>query len=122
MKRFSKFAAALAVVPVLIVSASALAASPGQLAGGDNFVVKNLTQGTSYKNTLNPTCNDTLQYSMQLSNTQFGALGNVTLRVTLPSSGGVTTANATTDLGGTSGTSDAVTVNLGSNQTQSLIS
>jgi hypothetical protein len=120
MIRFSKLAAALAVAPVLAVSGLASAGSPGQLAGGDNYLVKNITQKGSYANTISATCNDEVQYSMQLSNTQFGGLNNVTLKATLPSAGGVSTATATTDLGGTSGTSDTVTVNLGSNQTQSL--
>jgi hypothetical protein len=120
MIRFSKLAAALAVVPVLAVSGLAAAGSPGQLAGGDNYLVKNITQKGSYANTISATCNDEIQYSMQLSNTQFGGLNNVTLNATLPSSGGVSTATATTDLGGTSGTSDTVTVNLGSGQTQGL--
>jgi hypothetical protein len=39
----------------------------------------------------------------------------------LPSNGGVSTAVATTDLGGASGTSDTATVNLGSGQTQSYV-
>jgi len=121
MIRFSKLAAALAVVPVLAVSGNALAGSPGQLAGGDNYLVRNLTQNGSYANTISTNCNDEIVYSMQLSNTQFGALNNVTLKATLPSNGGVSTATATTDLGGTSGTSDTVTVNLGANQTQSLV-
>jgi hypothetical protein len=120
MIRFSKIAAALAVVPVLAVSGSAFAGSPGQLAGGDNYLVKNLTQKGAYANTISATCNDEVQYSMQLSNTQFGGLNNVILKATLPSAGGVSTATATTDLGGTSGTSDTVTVSLGSGQTQSL--
>jgi hypothetical protein len=121
MNRFSKIAAALAAVPVLAVSGFAVAGSPGQLAGGDNYKVKNLTQNGSYSNTINANCNDEVQYSMQLSNTQFGALNNVTLKTSLPSNGGVSAATATTDLGGTSGTSDTVTVNLGSGQTQALV-
>lgn len=120
MSKVSKIVAGLAVVPVLAISGSALAGSPGQLAGGDNYQVKNLTQKGSYANTISATCNDEIQYSMQLSNTQFGALKNVTLKATLPSNGGVSTATATTDLGGNSGTSDSVTVNLGANQTQTI--
>src|ERR1700692_4286036 len=99
MIRFSKLAAALAVLPILAVSGSALAGSPGQLAGGDNYLVKNLTQGGSYANTISATCNDEVQYSMQLSNTQFGGLNNVILKATLPSNGGTSTATATPDLG-----------------------
>jgi hypothetical protein len=120
MSKVSKIVASAAVVPVLAISGSALAGSPGQLAGGDNYQVKNLTQKGSYSNTISATCNDEIEYSMQLSNTQFGSLKNVTLKATLPSEGGVSTATATTDLGGNSGTSDKVTVNLGSNQKQTL--
>jgi hypothetical protein len=120
MSKVSKIVAGLALVPVLAISSPAFAGSPGQLAGGDNYQVKNLTQKGSYANTISATCNDEIQYSMQLSNTQFGSLKNVTLKATLPSNGGVSTATATTDLGGNSGTSDTVTVNLGSNQTQTI--
>jgi hypothetical protein len=120
MNRFSKLAAALAVATVLAVSGIAHASSPGQLGGGDNYMVKNITQKGAYANTISASCNDEIQYSMELTNTQFGGLNNVTLKANLPSNGGVSTATATTDLGGTSGTSDTVTVNLGSGQTQSL--
>jgi hypothetical protein len=120
MSKVSKIVAGLAIVPVLAISGTAIAGSPGQLAGGDNYQVKNLTQKGSYANTISATCNDEVEYSMQLSNTQFGSLKNVTLKATLPSNGGVSTATATTDLGGNSGTSDTVTVNLGSNQTQTI--
>ncbi|HET7060025.1 MAG TPA: hypothetical protein VFH99_01755 [Candidatus Saccharimonadales bacterium] len=120
MSKISKIVAGLAVVPVLAISGTALAGSPGQLAGGDNYQVKNLTQKGSYANTISATCNDEIEYSMELSNVQFGSLKNVTLKATLPSDGGASTATATTDLGGNSGTSDSVTVNLGSNQTQTL--
>lgn len=120
MSKISKLAAGLAAIPVLALSGSALAGSPGQLAGGDNYVVKNLTQNGAYSNNISATCNDEIQYSMQLSNTQFGALNNVTLKATLPSNGGVSTATATTDLGGVSGTSDTATVNLTSGATQAL--
>ena len=106
---------------LLAISGSAFAGSPGQLAGGDNYVVKNLTKQGSYSNSVTASCNDELQYSMQLSNTHFGALNNVILTATLPANGGTSTATATTDLGGLSGTSDTVSVTLPSGATQSLI-
>jgi hypothetical protein len=122
MSRFSKLAAALAVVPVLAISGTALAGSLGQLAGGPGntlYQVKNLTQKGAFASSISGTaCNDELRYSMELSNTEFGSLTNVTLKATLPSSGGTSTATATTDLGGTSGTTSSVNVTLGSNQTQ----
>jgi uncharacterized repeat protein (TIGR01451 family) len=121
MTRFSKLAAALAVVPVLAISGTALAGSPGQLAQGTSvYQVKNLTQKGSYAKTISATCNEEVQYSMELANTGNADLHNVTLTATLPSNGGVSAATATTDLGGNSGTHDSVTVNLGSGQTQTL--
>ena len=120
MIKFSKIAAVLAIVPALVLSNPVSAASPGQLAGGDNYVVKNVTKGSAYANTVSAACNDEVQYSMQLSNTQFGALENVTLRATLPGAGGISTATASTDLGGQSGTTDTATVNLTSGANQTL--
>ena len=106
---------------VLAFSGAALAGSPGQLAGGDNYLVKNVTKGGSYSNSVSASCGDELKYSMQLSNTQFGGLNNVILKATLPTNGGVSTATATTDLGGASGTSDTASVSLPNGATQSLI-
>lgn len=122
MFKFIKVAAMLAIMPILaVVSSPVFAGSPGQLAGGDTYVVKNITQGGAYANSVNATCNNEVQYSMQLSNTQFGALDNVTLKVTLPSAGGTSTATATTSLGGQSGTTDTATVNLTSGANQTLV-
>jgi uncharacterized repeat protein (TIGR01451 family) len=121
MIRFSKLAAALAVLPIVAVTSPVFAGSPGQLAQGSGlYQVKNLTQNGSYASTISATCNDEVQYSMELANTGFGSLNNVVLTATLPSNGGTSTATATTDLGGNSGTHDSVTVNLGSGQTIAL--
>ena len=118
MIRFSKLAAALAVLPIVAVTSPVFAGSPGQLAQGSGlYQVKNLTQNGSYASTISATCNDEVQYSMELANTGFGSLNNVVLTATLPSNGGTSTATATTDLGGNSGTHDSVTVNLSSGQT-----
>jgi len=122
MSKLSKIAATAAVAPLLAFTAPAFAAGVGTLAGGDTYQAKNLTQGTAYGNNTSATCNDVVQYSMMLSNTQFTGLNNVTLKVTLPSTGGVSTATATTDAGGTSGTTDTTTVTLSSGATQSLVS
>ncbi len=108
---------ALAVSVLALNGSSALAASAGQLAGGDNYVVKNVTKGGAYANSVDATCNEEVKFSMQLSNTQFGALNNVNLKATLPSTGGTSTATATTDLGGATGTTDTASVTLGANQT-----
>lgn len=121
-KKLAALVAALAVVPALAFAVPAFAGSTGRLAGGDNYVAKNITKGGAYSDNTAATCNDTVQYSMQLSNTQFDTLDSVTLKVTLPSQGGESTATATTNLGGTTGTSDTTTVTLsGTNASQSLI-
>ena len=112
-----KVAVAAFAVPAMIASTPVMAASPGQLAGGDNYVVKNVTKAGAYANNVSATCNEEVQFSMQLSNTGFGALNDVTLKATLPASDGTSTATATTDLGGTTGTSDSASVTLGTNQT-----
>lgn len=113
-----KIAVLALIVSVLAFSGSSVsAASAGQLAGGDNYVVKNVTKAGTYANSVSATCNEEVKFSMQLSNTQFGALNNVNLKATLPSAGGTSTATATTDLGGATGTSDTASVTLGANQT-----
>lgn len=123
MKNLKILASAFALVGAIVVAfvSTTFAASPGQLAGGDNYVVKNVTQNGSYANAVSAVCNDTVQYSMQLSNTHFGALNNVTLKASLPNGGGTSTAVATTDLGGVSGTSDTASVSLPSGANQTLI-
>jgi hypothetical protein len=118
MIRFSKLAAVFAVLPIIAVASPVFAGSPGQLAQGSGlYVVKNLTQSGAYNSVINATCNDEVQYSMQLSNTDFSALNNVMLKATFPSNGGTSTATATTELGGNTGAHDSVIVNLGSGQT-----
>lgn len=113
-----KIAVLALFVSVLAFSGSSVsAASAGQLAGGDNYVVKNVTKGGAYANSVSATCNEEVKFSMQLSNTQFGALENVKLSATLPSTGGTSTATATTALGGATGTTDTASVTLGANQT-----
>lgn len=114
-------AATVAVATIFAVSGTAFAGSPGQLAGGDNYVVKNLTKGGAYSNSISAVCGDSVQYSMQISNTHFGALNNVTIKASLPTNGGTSTAVVTTDLGGQSGTTDTASVSLPANAKQVLV-
>lgn len=120
MKSLSKFAAvATGVIAVVAVSMSPVfASSPGQLAGGTGlYLAKDLTQGGSYASSINVAACDEVQYSMELSNVEFGALNNVTVSATLASNGGTSNLTATTDLGGATGTSGSTTVNVASGQT-----
>jgi hypothetical protein len=123
MTRFSKLAAALAVLPIMAFASPVLADSPGQLETG-SFVyqVKDVTTSGTYGNSINVSACDEVQYRVWLHNTEFGNLSNVTAMVNLPSASSTTntsTMTATTDLGGTSGTNGSATVNVGSAQTVS---
>lgn len=122
MRKVTTVAAGLAAVPVLALAAAPVfAGSPGQLAQGSGlYQVKNLTQKGSYASTISATCNDEIQYSMEIANTGFSALNNVTIEANVPTNGGASTATVTTDRGGNSGTHDTVTVNLSDKATQSL--
>jgi hypothetical protein len=112
MIRFSKLAAALAVLPILAAAGPALADSPGQLTSGTNiFVVKNLTQNGAYANSISATCNEEVQYSVRLHNAAFGGLTNVKVSVNLVN-GQMTAVPAE---GASQGTSGSVTVSLPSN-------
>lgn len=123
MSKFSKIAAAFAIVPIVALSgASAFADTPGQLTGGSNlYEVKDLTTNSAYAKTISPACNDEIEYSMLVNNGGYGDLSSVNLTATLPSTGGTSTATATTNLGGATGASDSVNVTLPSNATQTLV-
>ncbi len=110
-----KTAVATAMTAAALVAAPVAATSPGQLAGGVNvFKVKDVTQNGAYSTSLStPACGDEIEYSVYLHNMDYGSLSNVTVRAALGSN---STVNVTTDLGGVSGTSGAVTVALGANQ------
>jgi LPXTG-motif cell wall-anchored protein len=120
MIRFSKLAAAMAVMPILAATNTAMAVSPGQLAGGSNvYLVKNLTQKGSYAATASAACGDEIQYSIDLHNTEFGALNNINVAATLASTGGNSTVTATPDAGGTTGTTGTVNVSVATGGTVS---
>lgn len=112
MIRFSKLAAALAVVPVIAVSGSALADSPGQLTdNANNFMVKNLTQNGAYANNVSAACNEEVQYSVRLHNAAFGGLTNVVVKANIIS-GQMTAVPAE---GASQGTTGTATVTMPSN-------
>jgi LPXTG-motif cell wall-anchored protein len=112
MIRFSKLTAALAVVPMLAVTGSALADSPGQLTdNANNFVVKNLTQNGAYANNVSAACNEEVQYSVRLHNAAFGGLTNVQVSANILS-GKMTAVPAE---GASQGTTGNATVTLPSN-------
>jgi|SRR5579862_154064 len=121
MNLISKLATTLAVLPVLAISGQAFADSPPQLGGGaDVYVVKNLTQNGSYASIINANACEEVMYSIRLHNTAYSAFQDIQVSVNLPSNSStvnMSTATATTNLGGNSGTSDTATVDLSSAQT-----
>jgi hypothetical protein len=97
---------------ILVMPASALADSLGQLTNDSNtFVVANQTQNGSYANSVNAACNEELLYSVRLHNSEFGGLTNVQVSANLMS-GKMTAVPAQ---GASQGTSGSVTVNLPAN-------
>ena len=111
MSKVTNIAAGLAVVPVLAFAAPVFADSPGDLAGGaDIYQVRNVTQNGNYSSAVNAACGETVKYSVKLSNTDFGALSDVTVKASLTS--GEMNATAKTSDNGTTTTSGKVTVTL----------
>lgn len=110
MSKVLNVAAGLAVVPMLAFAAPVFADSPGQLQGGSNtFVVKNVTTTSAYGSSAQVNaCNDVIQYSVELHNTEYGALSNVNVKATL---GATTTVTATPAQGASAGVTASVKVN-----------
>ena len=126
MIRFSKLAAAIAVVSVLAIGGKALADSPGQLGSGP-FVyrVKNVTTNGSYASTANASACDVVQYTTELNNGGFGGLTNIIVKATLPATSSTSVAStvtATPDQGASFGTTGTATVNFSTNQSLSYVS
>lgn len=104
MKKFI-VAAALAVTPVLTLASPAFASSPGNLSSGpDMYQVKNVTKSSAYGTAASATCDETVKYSLQLSNSEFGLVSNINVKASIASGGitasGKNAANATTSVAG----------------------
>lgn len=110
MKKFLLMAA-LAIVPVLAFAVPALADSPGQLSNGaNNYKVRNVTQNGAYAQSVAAACNDTVKYSITLSNSDFGLLTNLNVKAALAN--GAISASATNTAGATTSVSGTATVTL----------
>lgn len=111
MKKFASLAA-LFVMPVLgmLVSAPVFADSPGQLAGGDLYQVRNVTKNTGYSNNVAASCNEVVKFSFKLSNTEYGMLYGVKVSANLAN--GSATATATNSANESVSVSDTATVTL----------
>lgn len=115
MKKFASLFV-LAVLPVfgVLFSTPVFANSPGQLAGGDLYQVRNVTKNTSYGNTVAATCNEVVKFNFKLSNTEYGMLYGVKVSANLAA--GSATATATNSANAAVSVSDTakVTVDKGS--------
>lgn len=111
MKKFVSLLA-LALMPILGVMAAApvFADSPGNLAGGDLYQVRNVTKNTGYSNSVAAACNETVKFSFKLSNTEYGMLYGVKVAANL--AGGSATATATNSNDETVSASDTASVSV----------
>ena len=111
MKKLISVAAATAVVIPFLAAGAVFADSPGQLMGGNAlYQVKNLTTSSAYASTISANACDEVEYSVELHNTEFGKLSNVTVKVNLPTSS--TTSNVSTvDASATNSANTKVSVN-----------
>ena len=104
--------AALVVLPVLgvLFSAPVFATSPGQLAGGDLYQVRNVSKNTGYANSVAATCNEVVKFNFKLSNTEYGMLYGVKVSANLQN--GSATASATNSSNEAVSVSDTASVSL----------
>lgn len=107
-----KLAIAVAtVVAAALFAAPAFAESPGQLAGGDLYQVRNVTKGdTEYRNNVAAACGETVKFSFKLSNTEYGMLYGV--KVSADLAAGKASATATNSADEAIAVSDTANVTL----------
>ncbi len=111
MKKLSVIAAALVAVSSLAFAAPVFADSPGQLASGpDLYQVRNVTKNSGYASSTSASCDETVKFSIKLSNSEFGLLTNVNVKAPL---GGTMTASATNAANKSTSVSGSVSVNTG---------
>lgn len=105
MKKLAFVAGFLGFVSSLVLSASAFATSAGYLAGGpDIYQVRNVTTNTGYSSNVSVACNETVKYSVKLSNTEYGLLSNVTVKAPLNGTMTATATNSANENVSTTGT------------------
>lgn len=98
-------AVAATIASSLYTIAPVFASSPGYLAGGpDMYQVRNVTKNTAYSSNVAVACNETVKYSIKLSNTEYGLLSNVTVKAPLTGTMTATATNAANETVSTNGT------------------
>ncbi len=102
---------AFAVVSIFGFAGPAFADSPGQLSNSpQNYKVRNVTQNGAYGQSTTATCDETVKYSVTLSNSDFGLLSNLTVKAVLAN--GAISASATNVNNQTTSASGNVAVSL----------
>lgn len=119
MKKLFALAVAVFTAATVGFAVPAFADSPGQLGDGpDLYQVRNVTQNGGYGSSVTAACNETVKFSIKLSNVEFGLLTNVTVRAPL---NGTMTASATNAAGQNTSVSGNVTVNVPANGTLAYV-
>jgi len=109
-KLYALVAAIFVAVPVFAFAAPVFADSPGQLSNSPtNYKVRNVTTNGSYGQTASAACNETVRYSVILSNSDFGLLTNLTVKANMAT--GAINASATNVVGATTSVSGNAKVN-----------
>lgn len=115
MNKFASLAA-LTILPVLgvLFSTPVFADSPGQLENNpQHYKVKNVSTNGAYGQTAAATCNETVKYSITISNSDFGGLKDLTVKANMATgditASAINAAEATTSVSG----SAKVTVDKG---------
>jgi hypothetical protein len=109
--------AALTMAPVS-------ADSPADIANGNIYLIKNLTQNVDFANPASAKAGDELEYTIRLHNTNYVAATDVNVAATLPTAASTsnTSVMTTTYTGGvTPGLSASATVNLTSSESLSYV-
>ncbi|MEJ0073305.1 MAG: hypothetical protein WDN27_04475 [Candidatus Saccharibacteria bacterium] len=124
-KILASIAALVAVIPALAFAMPVFADSPGQLQSGSlTYLVKNVTQSGTYAATAAASCNDVVQFSTELTNTEFSQLNNIVVSATLTganSNSFTSVMTAVPDSGASTGTTGTATVTSGTTGTLAYV-
>jgi hypothetical protein len=125
MTQLTKLAAALAAVPVIAFATPALAASEGQIEGGNIFRIKNITKNVDFTDPANADACDTLMFRVRIHDPGPGFLTDVRVKATLDSNvadSHISTVTVSAINADPDSTSDTATLNLSSSQSISFVS
>jgi hypothetical protein len=124
MTRFTKLATALLTVPIVAFATPALAASEGQIEGGNIYRIKNITKNVDFTDPANADACDALMYRVRIHNPGAGFLTDVRVKATLPAGeakSNISTITVSAINANPKSTSDTATLNLSSSQSVSYV-